>query len=405
MPVIDTGDGPVAFGSFSYLLQGRGGNPLDVATIAANQRPRDLALLMGLGDLFNSYASQKPDAAPAALRFYDRAWKLGPNPTVAVIYTRALLRQRNANLQLVEQILGTPELKTEQNPELLMNHAVMLNRRGAFDRARAEAAQSLQLVIKDPGDTSAMLDQLVPVFGDPFTNKTDMAALIAFVQALDMTGLPDMWPIFFRARFKILDPQGMEEAMSSLRQVVAGAQDPTLQKVARQFLSAALLGAAEKASRAGNDAAARPLYEEALEVIKGALKLDPDNAEALNNGAYVLAENLKRPEEALPMSERAVQIMPNAGSFWDTLGLIYLELGRFDEADKALNRAASAGGSIDERMQIGIKLIRVKVGKKDRTAAQRILDDANKATTRSDELKGRYQAQLDALQKDIDALR
>ncbi len=131
-----------------------------------------------------------------------------------------------------------------------------------------------------------------------------------------------------------------------LRQVVAGAQDPTLQKVARQFLSAALLGAAEKASRAGNDAAARPLYEEALEVIKGALKLDPDNAEALNNGAYVLAENLKRPEEALPMSERAVQIMPNAGSFWDTLGLIYLELGRFDEADKKL-KAGDLGGYQD----------------------------------------------------------
>lgn len=35
MPVIDTSDGPVAFANFSYLLQGRGGNPLDVATIAA----------------------------------------------------------------------------------------------------------------------------------------------------------------------------------------------------------------------------------------------------------------------------------------------------------------------------------------------------------------------------------
>jgi len=35
MPVIETADGPVAFASFSYLLQGPGGNPLDVATIAA----------------------------------------------------------------------------------------------------------------------------------------------------------------------------------------------------------------------------------------------------------------------------------------------------------------------------------------------------------------------------------
>jgi uncharacterized protein (TIGR01370 family) len=35
MPVIQTADGPVAFANWSYLLQGRGGKPLDVATIAA----------------------------------------------------------------------------------------------------------------------------------------------------------------------------------------------------------------------------------------------------------------------------------------------------------------------------------------------------------------------------------
>lgn len=35
MPVIETADGPVAFANFSYLLQGRGGNPLEVGTVAA----------------------------------------------------------------------------------------------------------------------------------------------------------------------------------------------------------------------------------------------------------------------------------------------------------------------------------------------------------------------------------
>jgi tetratricopeptide (TPR) repeat protein len=46
----------------------------DIANFAANQRPRDVALLMNLGDLFNSYASQKPEAMAASLRFYDLAW-------------------------------------------------------------------------------------------------------------------------------------------------------------------------------------------------------------------------------------------------------------------------------------------------------------------------------------------
>lgn len=382
---------------------------VDIANIAANQRSRDVSLLMSLGDLFNSYVGQPvaPNALRIALRYYEQAWKVGPNPAVAIIYTRALLRNQGdqTSLELASQILTSRDLKVDQNPQLLMNYAVVLKRKEQFDNSRATAAQALKLVIKDPGDTSAMLDQLAPVFGDPYNNKNDRAALIEFVQNLDMSGLPDLWPDFFRARFKILDPQAQDEAIGRLRLVVQGSKDPTLQRVSRQFLSAALIGSGDNATRQGNAAVASSFYEEALQVIKGALTLDPDNAEALNNGAYVLVENLKRPEEALPMAEHAVQVMPEKGPFWDTLGLIYLELGRFDDADKALNRAASAGGGMNDRMQIGIKMIRVKIGKKDKAAAQKILDGANKATAADPGLKAAYQDQLDALQKEVDAIQ
>jgi tetratricopeptide (TPR) repeat protein len=405
---------PAAEGPRNALLQtliegGKFSEAVDLANGAANQRPRDLGMLMSLGDLFTRYIAVAPEALGIAQRFYDRGWKLSPTPRVAVIYTRSLLRGRSTNpalLDLVEQVLTTPDLNMPQNPELRMNYAIMLNRRGMFDRSRAEAAQALQLVIKSPGDTSLMLDQLGPVFGDPFNgNKDDLAALIGFVQSLDMSGLPDLWADFFRARYAILDPQAYEESLSSLRRIITGAQDPTLQRVVRQFFSAALISAGETARRNGDTARATALFEEAVEVIRGALQYDPNNAEALNNGAYVLTENLKRPEEALPMAEQAVALMPNAGPFWDTLGLIYLELGRLDDAENALNRAASAGGSVDENFQIGLKIIRVKVARKDVAAAETLLVRANAATSNNPRLRASYQPQLDALRTEVDALK
>jgi tetratricopeptide (TPR) repeat protein len=369
----------------------------------ANQRPRDLPLQMSLAELFVNYANSVPNALQTALNFYARGWQMGPRADVAIVYTRALLKSRRPeDLQLTEQILAFPEIQTDQNPQLLMNRAILLSRQGATDRSRLEAAKALKLVISSPGDTSIMLDQLDGVFGDPGNNTADLAALIDFVQSVDMNGLPDLWPDFFRARFRFKSPPLRKDALDSLRRVVAGAKDPALQRVSGQFLSAALIGSGDQTT---DPAAARTLYEESLQVIEGLLALDANNAEALNNAAYVLTENLKRPADALPLAERAVAASPDVGPFLDTLGLIYLELGRLDDAENALNRAARAGGSIDQRLQLGLKLIRLKVLKKDIPAAQSIMDEANTATRNSAPLKERYQAQLDLLQKDIDNLR
>jgi tetratricopeptide (TPR) repeat protein len=79
----------------------------------------------------------------------------------------------------------------------------------------------------------------------------------------------------------------------------------------------------------------------AAEAYRRALKLQGDDAIALNNLAWILAEALDRPDEALPLAERAVQLAPRAGEMLDTLGRIHYRRGSYAKAADALREASS----------------------------------------------------------------
>ena len=80
--------------------------------------------------------------------------------------------------------------------------------------------------------------------------------------------------------------------------------------------------------------------DKAAELYTQAIQVKPDSAEALNNLAYLLAEQDKNIEDALKMSETAVKIEPNNASYLDTLGWLYFKTGKTEEALKYLNKAA-----------------------------------------------------------------
>jgi tetratricopeptide (TPR) repeat protein len=78
------------------------------------------------------------------------------------------------------------------------------------------------------------------------------------------------------------------------------------------------------------------LYEEAL-------RLDPDNNLVLNNYAYSLAERNIQLGRALTMSQKALRAQPDNGSYLDTIGWIYCQLGELAEAAKYVRQAISKG--------------------------------------------------------------
>ncbi len=73
----------------------------------------------------------------------------------------------------------------------------------------------------------------------------------------------------------------------------------------------------------------------------------------MNNLGYFLIERDERFEEALDLIQQAVKIDPTNPSYLDSLGWAYFKLGKYVEAEKSLKEALrfdSASGTIHEHL-------------------------------------------------------
>ncbi|MCZ6698274.1 MAG: tetratricopeptide repeat protein, partial [Planctomycetota bacterium] len=80
-------------------------------------------------------------------------------------------------------------------------------------------------------------------------------------------------------------------------------------------------------------------YGEARENYETVLRLDPDNAFALNNLSYILSEKFDAQKESLPYAERAAKLSPRNADVLDTLGWVLFRNGRTGEAVTRLLQA------------------------------------------------------------------
>jgi tetratricopeptide (TPR) repeat protein len=87
-------------------------------------------------------------------------------------------------------------------------------------------------------------------------------------------------------------------------------------------------------NRAGRDEEARKTYEEVI-------KLQPDNVEALNNLAYLKADDGVDLDQALAYAQRAQQKRPNDPNVIDTLALIYIRKNLTDDSVRMLRDLVS----------------------------------------------------------------
>ncbi len=73
--------------------------------------------------------------------------------------------------------------------------------------------------------------------------------------------------------------------------------------------------------------------------FRQALKLNPDQADVLNYLGYSLVERGEKLDEALAMIETAVTAKPESGAIADSLGWVYYQLGRYEDAERAMEIA------------------------------------------------------------------
>jgi tetratricopeptide (TPR) repeat protein len=133
--------------------------------------------------------------------------------------------------------------------------------------------------------------------------------------------------------------------------------------------------------------------DQAKAVYEQILKLDPNNAVALNNLAYRKAEEGQDLDAALAMAQRARQIEPNATAMADTLGWIYIKKNLSADAErifKDLVDREPANSTFHYHYGLALKQ------KGDKSSARREFESALKDKPSKDEV-GKIQDELTKL--------
>jgi tetratricopeptide (TPR) repeat protein len=110
--------------------------------------------------------------------------------------------------------------------------------------------------------------------------------------------------------------------------------------------------------------------------LRDVLSREPNNADALNALGYTLADRTDRYEEALEFIKRAYELKPDDHYIVDSMGWIMYRLGRHDEAVKYLRRAMELNGDSEIAAHLGEVLWVLG----DKKAAREIWDTALETT-------------------------
>lgn len=86
-------------------------------------------------------------------------------------------------------------------------------------------------------------------------------------------------------------------------------------------------------------------YEQAEDMFRQVLNIDPQNAGVLNYLGYMLADRGVKLDEALTMIKKAVDLDPSNGAYLDSLGWAYYKVGKYELAEDSLLKASQRIGT------------------------------------------------------------
>lgn len=84
-------------------------------------------------------------------------------------------------------------------------------------------------------------------------------------------------------------------------------------------------------------------WEDAKSSYEQALRLDPDNHNAMNNYAYYLSTREENLDYALELAENAISFLPENSAYLDTIGWIYFKRGEYNDAKTYIKRSIDTG--------------------------------------------------------------
>lgn len=119
-------------------------------------------------------------------------------------------------------------------------------------------------------------------------------------------------------------------------------------------------------------------HKAAMEQFRKVVEANPDNAQASNNLAYLLAEYANQPDEALKYAEKAVELVPQRPAYCDTLGWILYRKGLYGPAIKYLEQASHDSGNVVWKYHLAMAYAKAGQTSRGRTTLEAALKlDAN----------------------------
>lgn len=307
-----------------------------------------------------------------------------PTPEIAELLVVSLTSGPSPNINRAMEVLATPGLNTEQNWRLLMSRARVWAM--APNRANEALADAMLAWSKLNQESADDMSAYFTLFTGVFKKPEDQATVLG---QMERRAAFKSWGLYRATLSRLNVPTLEAQAESTLRQMSeATGLDPAL--------SASVWGSI------GARAYRKKDFEAALVAFQRGLTYTPDDPELNNNVAYTLGVDLKRPTESLPFAERAAKGAASSPMILDTLGAIYLAVGKADSAEAVLVRAANLATSPGERVPALIHLGTARFQLGDKAGARQLADQAKRMLDANAYLNDVYEAPLKELLKTLD---
>ncbi len=327
---------------------------LEIYQQLAEDEPKEAQYQLRIAEIYRS----KNDLAKAR-EALDRAKKLDSGDMSVAYEDVNLLEAENKTPQAITALKSLIEstARRSYSQAQMNNRALLLKRLGflyrnenQYDQAIETFKQMADLGPENAVDSEALVIDTYRLARD-FDNATKEAdAAVA--------KYPNERSIRL-AHAEVLGDKGkIDEAAAEVKALLDGKQDRETQLTLAQVYEKGkrwtevgkALDAAEKLSNNDDEKSAvyfmrgamyerMKKYDEAESEFRKTLKLDPDNAGALNYLGYMLADRGLRLDEAHDMIKRALELDPRNGAYLDSMGWVYYRQGKLNEAEEALVRA------------------------------------------------------------------
>ncbi len=371
-------DNSLVFGYMSDLAKSAKEEDADLlARDVLKSRSKDVGFMMQTAVFFRN--AQRQDIAQ---RWCKEAFTIDTSDQIALAYLSTLLDVARPDVAEGTRVLEVVGERAKSNPMYMMATAKIRfaqNKNAEAVKLASDAAKLLN--VQDEQSFMGWQSALAGIVKDPAQYRQVLSNFAG-------QGVAPDWMTYFRAVHLFEDVAKRSEGLQVLDQLNKAANTPPVRRLCF--------------NRRGEAAYAAKEYDKAASIWREGVVEFPNDIGMINNLAYVLSKHLGKHEEALPLAEKAANAMPDQSDVLDTLGFVYLNVNRAEDAGKTLERAGQIAKTPVSAVTVGVhyiealkKLNRVEDAK---AFVARMAPLFDKSKDQFDaELRTQWQAALDSL--------